>query len=342
MQEFDLIQHFFTRSTLAQARDDILLGIGDDCALLQVPAGQALAVSMDASLAGVHFMAEADPYAIGWRALAVNLSDLAAMSAEPAWFTLGLSLPHTDTPWLEAFCQGMADLASAQGISLVGGDTTRGPLSISIQVHGFVNPQTAWKRSKAQVGDLIYVTGPLGDAAGGLCLEMAQTTIEHAAQLGFEGQDALRRAYLLPYPHIEAARILRPYVHAAIDISDGFLADLGHLLTASGCGARIDLSSLPISSALQDLLGDEAALGAALAGGDDYQLCISLPRAQAQVACEACEAAGIPLLPIGEVIETLGIFDQYHQPLPTLGYNHFNAASIQQKRLAAAISRQRV
>ena len=267
VSEFTLIQRYFETQT--QVRGDVILGIGDDCALLKVPSDASLAVSLDMLVAGVHFFADADPEGIGHKALAVNLSDLAAMGASPAWITLALSLPKADAAWLEGFCRGLFALATRFQVQLIGGDTSRGPLTISIQAHGFVPQGKALRRSGARPGDRVYVTGTLGDAALALASTRGQVTIPGAYQAYLQAR--LER----PTPRILQGLGLRGLASAAIDISDGLAQDLGHILERSGVGARLNVDRVPRSGALNDCLDAAAALPLALTGGDDYELCFT-------------------------------------------------------------------
>ncbi len=323
--EFQLIKQYFT--ALTPSRDDVLLGIGDDCALLQAPAGKAVAVSIDTLVSGKHFSENTSAYDLGHKSLAVGLSDLAAMGATPAWFTLALTLPDVDVAWLQDFSRGLAALAGEHGIQLVGGDTTSGPLSISIQVHGFTDADKALKRSGAQSGDMIYVTGTLGDAGAGLALDKGDADL--ASHL-----NAADRTYLLqrlnkPTPRVDFGEALATIATAAIDISDGLLADLGHILEQSGnLGARIDLARLPLSPALQKVPIDQAQQ-LALAAGDDYELCftaspVEFERLQKDFA-ENCTRIGI-------VDSQAGIYridDKGNLVVITTekaGYEHFTAS----------------
>jgi len=276
LSEFTLIQRYFAERTLQ--RPDVPLGIGDDCALLRVPPGQALAVTLDMLTAGVHFFPDADPEGVGHKSLAVNLSDLAAMGAEPAWATLTLALPEADEVWLEGFCQGFFALAERFGVQLVGGDTTRGPLTITIQAHGFVPEQLALRRDGARPGDIIGVTGAVGDAGLALAAAYGRVAIPPVHQPYL--QDRLER----PEPRIRQGLELRGLASAAIDISDGLAQDLGHILERSGAGACLSVDRLPCSAALAACLDREAAVTAALTGGDDYELLFTVPpRRLAQV-----------------------------------------------------------
>ncbi|MGB7932124.1 MAG: thiamine-phosphate kinase [Gammaproteobacteria bacterium] len=265
--EFDIIRHYFARQRAS--RDDVLVGIGDDAALLQAPAGRVLAVCLDTLVAGVHFPPETNAAAIGHKALAVNLSDLAAMGAEPAWATLALTVPENDAAWLAAFSDAFFTLADRYAVQLVGGDTTRGPLVITVQAHGFVTPEKALRRQGARPGERIYVTGTLGDA--GLALRMNEP-----------GDNWLRKRLDFPEPRIEAGLVLRDYASAAIDISDGLLADLGHLLEDDRLGASLRIDALPRSEAflgaMRVLDPDHGGLfhELPLGAGDDYELCFTV------------------------------------------------------------------
>lgn len=269
--EFDLIERFFTE--IGAQRPDVEMGIGDDCAVLEVPAGRRLAVTLDTLVEGIHFTPHTDPEALGHKALAVNLSDLAAVGAEPAWVTLSLTLPAADAGWLEAFARGFGGLARRYGVALVGGDTTRGPLSISIQAHGFVDPGRALRRNGARPGDLIYISGSLGDA--GLALLVQQGLYAAPEHLAY-----LRGRLDRPEPRIELGLALRGLATSAIDISDGLTSDLGHILAAARCGATLHLEQLPLSPALKDYLADTGDWSPALSAGDDYELCFTIPEAR--------------------------------------------------------------
>jgi len=295
--EFRLIDRI--RERTAQARDDVRLGIGDDAALLAVPAGQELAVAIDTLVEGVHFPVGTAPADIGWKALAVNLSDLAAMGATPAWALLALTLPRPDAAFVDGLADGFAQLARQHRLALVGGDTTRGPLTLSVAMHGFVPPGQALTRVGARVGDAVLVTGTLGDAAAGLRCLQAQMDVQtsmHAALV-----ERLNR----PTPRLAAGLALRGRASACLDVSDGLLADLGHLCEASGVGAEIDAALLPRSSALLGLFDEAAARDFALAGGDDYELCFTVPAArvaevQADLARLGCGATRIGRIVAGE------------------------------------------
>ncbi len=271
LSEFSLIKQYFDKLTVE--RDDVELGIGDDCALLQCPIDHVLAVSIDTLVEDVHFFADVSPETLGHKSLAVGLSDLAAMGATPAWFTLALTLPEVNNNWLQGFSQGLAKLAKQHNIHLVGGDTTRGPLTISIQVHGFVKPEQALRRSGAKLGDMIYVTGTLGDAGVALQRQLSQWD---DSKLNDDDKAYFQSRLELPSPRIEMGQKLLKLASSAIDISDGLLADLSHILDKSNVGARLDLSLLPLSSSMAKITRKDAEQFA-LQSGDDYELCFTIP-----------------------------------------------------------------
>jgi thiamine-monophosphate kinase len=300
--EFDLIERIRRRT--AQARDDVRLDIGDDAAVLAVPTGQELVVAVDTLVEGVHFPHGTAAIDIGWKALAVNLSDLAAMGASPAWALLALTLPAADAAFVEAFAEGFALLAQPHRLALVGGDTTRGPLCISVVVHGFVPAGKALTRRGARIGDAILVTGTLGDAAAGL-LAVQQRRVnddEHGALRDFL-IDRLNR----PTPRLAAGMALREKASACIDISDGLLADLGHICHASGVAAEIDAPMLPYSSALLSLHDEASALRFALAGGDDYELCFTVPAQRVADVQADLARLGCGVTRIGRIVEGAGV-----------------------------------
>ncbi len=292
--EFDLIARIRAR---AGTRGDVVLGIGDDAALLQPPPGMQLALTMDTLNAGVHFPAATAPADIGWKSLAVNLSDLAAMGAQPAWCTLSLSLPDGDAAFVDRFLDGFLELAALHAVALVGGDTTRGPLSICVAAHGLVEPERALRRDGASPGDDVWVTGTPGDAAGALA----------ALQAGAAVDRTLRARLDRPTPRIAAGRALAGLASACIDLSDGLLADLGHVCAASGVGASIDLESLPTSPALARFRA-ELRWPWQACGGDDYELCFTAPPARREAIAQALEAAGaVPATRIGRIEPGTGI-----------------------------------
>jgi len=317
MNEFELINRYFRDE---RPRAGVALGIGDDAAVLALPAASQLVVSVDTLVAGRHFPENAEPAAIAQRALAVSLSDLAAMGADARWFTLSLTLPEADEPWLEQFSAGLKAAAEAYGCALVGGDTTRGALTIGVQVMGCVPHGQAISRCGAKPGDRIFVTGSLGDGAGALKV-LAE---EHA--LDTAERDYLRQRYYQPMARLEDGVKLRGVASAAIDISDGLLADLEHICERSSVGARIEVEKLPVSPALRKLASVKQCFQWALAGGDDYQLCFTVPAA-CIAALEALRADGLKAEPIGEIRADSGIECWLNgEPFvsESTGYQHFD------------------
>lgn len=310
--EFDLIARIRAR---VATRADVVLGIGDDAALLAPPPGRQLVVTTDTLNDGVHFPRGTSPADVGWKALAVNLSDLASMGAEPAWCTLSLSLPQSDPAWIEGFLDGFLDLAGQHGIALVGGDTTRGPLSIAVTAMGLVEPGRALRRDGARVGDEVWVTGTLGDAAGGLAL------------LDREAVPALRARLDRPTPRVAAGRALAGIATACVDVSDGLLADLGHVCARSHVAARIDVDALPASSALREAFGEADRIALQASGGDDYELCFTAPAdAGADIGAVSAQL-GLRFTRIGHIVAGEGVHpvDAKSQPWssPRRGYDHF-------------------
>ena len=313
VSEFQLIARYFKRSP--RAGSSVQLGVGDDCALLQPPSGELLAVSTDMLIEGRHFFADANPYDLGHKALAVNLSDLAAMGAQPISFTLALALPSSDPNWLQPFSEGLFHLADAQGIELIGGDTTRGPLAISITVIGSVPNTQALKRSGAQAGDELWVSGTLGDAR--LALEVLQNKRTLASDLLTKASERLLR----PLPRVELGLALRGVASAAIDVSDGLLGDLGHLLNQSSLSATLFADDLPFGEALASQTID-TRYALALNGGDDYELCFSAPLDQHQAVIDAGHRSQTHVTCIGRLNKGSGIQVQDHQGKLISADNH--------------------
>ncbi|MGH8136732.1 MAG: thiamine-phosphate kinase [Steroidobacteraceae bacterium] len=272
LSEFALIERYFRKCGAMRA--DVRLGVGDDAALLECPAGAELVAAIDTLVAGVHFPHGSPPASIGHRALAVNLSDLAAMGARPAWALLALTLPGVDERWLEEFTAGLAALARAHDVALVGGDTTSGPLCVTVQIMGHVPRSTSLLRTGGRPGDLLFVSGTPGDAAAGLAIE--QSRLRAAS----EADGYLRKRFLYPSPRLALGDGLRGYASACIDVSDGLLGDAAKLACASGCGAEIAISDVPVSELLVSVVGDQRARELALTGGDDYELCFTVPPAE--------------------------------------------------------------
>ncbi|MDO7898847.1 thiamine-phosphate kinase [Pseudomonas citrulli] len=317
MGEFELIRNYFAAAPCAQGGEGVALGIGDDCALLAVPSGEQLAVSTDTLVAGVHFPDPCDPFLLGQRSLAVAVSDLAAMGATPVAFTLALTLPTVTADWLLAYARGLNQMAQACGVALVGGDTTRGPLSLTLTVFGRVPNGQALTRGGAQPGDLLCVGGELGNAAGALPLVLGERTADPAVA------EPLLAHYWSPRPQLELGQALRGKARAAMDISDGLLADCGHIALASAVAIQVEQARLPLSKALVALLGAPHAAQAALSGGDDYVLLFTLPPTE----LPALQAEGWPIHVIGSVAAGQGValVDPHGQDITpqVRGYQHF-------------------
>lgn len=318
--EFELIQRYFSR--IGKPRADVALGIGDDAALLNPPAGQQLVIATDTLVQGVHFPTNTLPYYIGWKALAVNLSDLAAMGAEPAWFTLALTLPESSDAWLTEFSRGLFDLADQYGLSLVGGDTTRGPLTVTVQIAGYVPTGQALLRAGAGPGDRIFVTGSLGDAT--LALQLLTDQLPVPAQ----NYPGLLKRLNQPQPRIEEGRALRSIASCAIDISDGLLADLQHMLDASDIGAEIYLQQIPYSTQARQLLSRYPDIrNSLLSGGDDYELCFCVAPDKLQRLEQIAAENQFQFTEIGQVSDSkeLRCLDAAGRAveIDTRGYTHF-------------------
>ena len=319
MGEFELIRNYFAAAPCAQGGEGVALGIGDDCALLDVPFGEQLAISTDTLVAGVHFADPCDPFLLGQRSLAVAASDLAAMGATPLAFTLALTLPTVTSDWLEAYARGLNLMAQTCGLRLIGGDTTRGPLCLTLTVFGRVPTGLALTRSGARPGDLLCVGGELGNAAGALPLVLGQRSAQPVIR------EPLLAHYWSPQPQLALGQALRGKATSALDISDGLLADCGHIALASKVGLEIELDRVPISLALEEFLGAGNAQQAALSGGDDYVLAFTLPALELPTLL----ADGWPIHVIGRAVEGqgVGLLDEHGQDItPSVrGYQHFGA-----------------
>ncbi len=331
MSEFDLIRRYFTRATPLS-----VLGVGDDAALLRVGIGMELAVSTDMLVSGTHFFADADPFLLGHKTLAVNLSDMAAMGATPRWATLALSLPQADEDWLQRFSAGFFALADEHGIELVGGDTTRGPLNLCVTIMGEVPRGEALRRSGAQVGDDIWVSGTLGAAALGLAHLQGKMALPEDARIH------CLAALHQPQPRVALGLALRGVASSAIDISDGLLADLGHILECSQLGAEIFLAKIPsfprrressesikLDSRLRgnDDIDEVLAQHCILSGGDDYELCFTASPAQRDVIDVLAGRLQLPLTRIGSIcaeqICMVRAADGSVMKIEEGGYDHF-------------------
>lgn len=313
MNEFDIIKHYFDSHSLS--RKEVIVGIGDDCAIVTVPHQQQLAITTDTLIEGVHFLKSTSPTDIGYKALAVNLSDLAAMGATPAWFTLALTLPHADQTWLEQFTQGMFELANHYHIELIGGDLTKAEqLTMSLSAYGFVDSKQFLKRDNAQLGDLICVSHTLGDAAFGFHI-LKNNRIVTDEQKNFFLQKLNR-----PKPQIELGKQLVNIAHACIDISDGLIADLSHILEMSSVGACVNVDKIPLSTYLQQTVTQDVAQELALTGGDDYELCLTIPHENIHLLPSSCTI-------IGEITREPGLSllkNGKHYQISTKGYQHFS------------------
>ena len=318
MNEFRLIEQIQRETRLVSTTgldSGVRLGIGDDAAVLELPAGYHLVAATDTLNSGVHFPTDTSPYDIAYKCLAVNLSDMAAMGARPRWALLSLSLPDADPEWVKSFTAGFQSLASSHGVSLVGGDTTSGPLSVSLTALGVIEPGRQLTRSGARPGDLLVVSGTIGGAARVLELLQSGQPVEE--------QHLLDR----PQPRVELGQVLPGYASACIDISDGLLSDLGHVLRASGCSAKLELGTLPQAGIL-DGLEDKTKWAYQLSGGDDYELLFTLPPLHEAMIATWRQQLGLSLSVIGEVetgegIRCIGPGGEVHDPQNT-GFEHFS------------------
>ena len=318
MSEFDLIKRYFTRATPSAT-----LGVGDDAALLRIADGMELAVSTDMLVSGTHFLPDADPFLLGYKTLAVNLSDLAAMGATPRWATLALSMPSADESWLQRFSAGFFAMADVHGVELIGGDTTRGPLNLCVTIMGEVPRGKALRRSGAQAGDDIWVSGSLGVAALGLAHLQGKITLPEDVRL------SCLAALHQPHPRVALGLALRGIANSAIDISDGLLADLGHILESSNMDAEVRFDRLPMPP-LPASCGDEMlelAKRCVLAGGDDYELCFTAPVAQREQIEMLLDRLRLPLSRIGKIVSGRGCkvraADGSVMTIKESGYDHF-------------------
>jgi len=325
MNEFHIIEHYFktlnSGSENSVKGEGVQVGIGDDCCLLEISARAQLAVSVDTLVEGVHFLENTPPELLGQRALRVCLSDLAAVAAQAKWFTLALTLPRADKAWLESFSKGLREAATKYSCTLVGGDTTRGPLTISIQVMGESAKGGALLRSGAQVGDSIYVTGSLGDAAAALAILQNELRPELKDDKAY-----LLERYYQPTVNFIAGRKIRALANSAIDISDGLLADLGHICTQSKVGAQIDTACLPYSDALLRSANEEQRMQWASSGGDDYELCFTVSPENCRAVDEMTLSGTLNATAIGKITEGSGVQCYQQEKLiepPGEGYKHF-------------------
>ncbi|GIU18187.1 thiamine-monophosphate kinase [Shewanella sp. MBTL60-007] len=319
VKEFQLIESFFTGR--AQSRKDVTLGIGDDCAIVQPAENKSIAISCDTLVENVHFFPDMPAADLGYKSLAVNLSDLASMGAEPAWMTLALTLPEVDEVWLAEFSSGLFDIAEYYGVALVGGDTTRGPRSITVTINGQLPSDKGLTRSGAKNGDWLYVTGTLGDSALGLDL------LRDKVQASTNDRAYLINRHYRPTPRVLAGQSLRNIASSAIDISDGIMSDIQHVLNASNVGAVINVDSLPMSEPLKATVSPEMARSYALTGGEDYELLFTVPEAQKGMLEVALAESGVKFTQIGQICTggklKLLSDNQPFEPI-NLGFEHFN------------------
>lgn len=315
ISEFGLIRRYF--ADRATSSSTVRLGIGDDCAQVIVPEGQELVLSIDTMVENTHFLPGTPADLIAARLLAAATSDLAAMGATPAWFTLALTLPEADEHWLEPFAARLAEDAARYGLALVGGDTTRGPLALSIQVHGLV-PGQGLQRGGAKPGDLIAVSGSLGDSRGGL-----QQLLDH----GLAPEQPLQQRFFAPTPRLALGQGVLPFANSCIDISDGLTADLGHILTASQVGAELIAKKIPLSGCLREAVGENQALDWALSGGEDFELCFTLPETELDRLRKVAAETDTPVSVIGHITEArdywLTYSDGRREAIKATGFDHF-------------------
>jgi thiamine-monophosphate kinase len=321
--EFELIRRFFMRSVAASApRSGVSQSVGDDAAVLDVPAGCQLVAAVDTILEGRHFLPGSNPRSVGHRALAVNLSDMAAMGATPAWATLALTIPDADTKWLQEFSAGLLDLADAHQVALVGGDTTRGPLTVSVQILGYLPHGSALLRSGAQAGDHIVVTGTLGDAAAGL--QYLRTPALNPGDK--DAVQSLVARFEYPTPRVAMGIAARGIASAAMDLSDGLAGDLPKLAQASGLGAVVNVDKLPLSPALRALAPPAQARDWALGGGEDYELLFTVAPPRYVALHSAAQRLNLTLSIIGEMRAAAGeswLLDGAAFAPRSSGFDHF-------------------
>jgi thiamine-monophosphate kinase len=331
LTEFDIIRQFFMSDCFAADHPHLVKGPGDDAAILSLPDDHDLLVSVDTLNESVHFLPEAEPSLLAARCLAVNVSDLAAMGASPLGFTLALSLPQVNNSWLQAFSEGLAQAARDADCPLIGGDTTRGPLSITIQVHGMVPKGQALLRSGASAGDAVYVTGTLGDAAAALWWMQGDPRFS-AKELSSSEEQYLLEAFYRPASRIPVGKALRGIASAALDLSDGLASDLQHILKASCVsGARIEARQLPVSDVLKQRVSRSDQIELAMGGGDDYELCVCIPPARITEAEMAVAALQVPFTRIGQLSNDPEMMviasDGSTMDLKATGYHHFQSHS---------------
>ncbi|RDF12102.1 thiamine-phosphate kinase [Haemophilus paraphrohaemolyticus] len=320
MGEFDLIKRYFSRKSL---QNEVILSVGDDCAITSISAGYQLAITTDTLVEGTHFLPSISPAALAYKSVAVNLSDLAAMGATPTWVSLALTLPEIKEAWLAEFSQSLFAILDRYSMSLIGGDTTKGPLSITLTAQGFLPENQGLFRHQAKVGDWIFVSGFLGDSAAGLDLLLQNRKIENESDRYF-----IQR-HLHPTPRVELGLALRAFSCCALDISDGLLADLGHILERSQVGAEIYLENLPLSHHLCTQYEQTQAEKFALTGGEDYELCFTVSEEKREEMEQVLRSQGIKVTCIGQILPATSglnlLKNGKKMALPThIGFDHFS------------------
>ena len=319
MKEFDLISRYFSNG--GYKRKDVVIGIGDDCAVTKVPDNQQLAVTTDTLVAGVHFLDDAPAKSVAYKTVAVNLSDLAAMGAEPAWISLSLSLPEVHETWLSEFVDGLYELTQYYSVQLIGGDTVKGPMAMTITAQGFIPPGSELTRSNARPGDWVYVTGSLGDAGAGLDI------LQGKLQVVDESRNTLINRHYYPTPRVAVGTALRRIATSCIDVSDGLISDLRHILEASGCGANIHVDRLPLSRALTSAVDNDKAIEYALSAGDDYELIYTVSEEQRGSLETSLASTNVKATCIGQLTGHAGQLsllkeNQPFIPVNQRGYEH--------------------
>ncbi len=323
MKEFDLIEHYFSNKGLN--RKDVAVGVGDDAAVITVPENYNLLVTTDTLVEGVHFFPDISPAALGHRVIAVNLSDLAAMGAEPCWVSVAITLPEINEQWIDAFSSGLFETCDYYNVQVIGGDTTQGPLSVTITAQGIVPEGKAILRSGAKPGDFIYVTGSLGDAG------LAVAARKHDLNISEQNRSFLNERLEYPSPRVGLGQAIRGTASAAIDVSDGLISDLRHILKASGVGAAIDVDKLPLSRALKQSVDEEQQINYALSAGDDYELLFTVPPDKRGALDVMVGQYGMEITCIGQVqgVEPKIDFRKNGESieLSLTGYQHFSTAA---------------
>lgn len=323
MGEFDLITEYFSKHKQL-SRKDIMLSIGDDCAITQIKSGQNIAITTDTLVSGTHFLPTISPTDLAYKSVAVNLSDLAAMGSTPLWASLALTLPNIDNDWLSEFSNSLFHILDHYNVALIGGDTTKGHLSITLTVQGVLEQDQGLFRHKAQVGDLIFVSGNIGDSAAGLDL-----LLNYPENTYSQEEQYLIRQHLHPIPQVELGKLLASYSQCAIDISDGLIADLKHILNRSQCGAEIYIENLPLSSTLVSRYGKKQAKHFALTGGEDYQLCFTIAPEKLKTLEKVLMEKGFNCTCIGKItnqVNEIKLLDKGNEViLPQhIGFDHFS------------------